>query len=148
MKYFVVPLLGGVLLSLALAQPAAGGAISHYSAAPGLINLDDLFLPPTDAGKLVYLQYNMYYGTDTFRDAGGRKVDQITVEGPGGRPIDLDLDLEINSWTLAPGLLWSPGWELLGGKYGAVVLLPIGNPSIAGSLSSRVDRGVDLEQSS
>ncbi len=93
------------LLVPGIARVVVAAELSHYSALPGMAFLDDLFLPPPEVGHFVYGQYNSYYGTDTFRDSRGNKVKKITITGPAGRPITIDLDLDVDNWVIAPLLL-------------------------------------------
>jgi len=144
-----IPTFGlAALVAIAVASQAPAQDLSHYSSAPGVVNLDDFFVPPADAGKLIFYQYNVYYATNTFRDAGGSKVKELTITGPGGRPVTFDLNVSVEVWTLAPGVIWSPDWKILGARYAATAMIPIGNPSIAGSLKGEIGRGLNIDQSS
>jgi len=135
------------ILLLGMGRAAAAIEISHYSSLPGIPFLDDLFLPPEEVGRFVYAQYNAYYGTDTFRNSRGNKVETITITGPGGRPITINLDLDVDNWVIAPLFLWSPGWKLLGARYGGYLLVPVGNPSIAADLQTEIGLGKSVEES-
>ncbi len=137
----------GILLILTLTHRARGIELSHYSSLPGMAFLDDLFLPPPEAGRVFYAQYNSYYGTDTFRDSKGNKLKEITITGPAGRPITIKVDLDVDNWVIAPLLLWSPGWEVLGARYGGYLLVPVGNPSIAADLQTEIGIGRSVEES-
>lgn len=130
-----------LLAALAAATPARAVDISHYSLSPGIAFLDDYFLPPEAAGKVIYAQYSAYYGTETFRNSDGQKVDKITVTGPAGVPRTVDIDLDVDTWIFAPVLIFSPGWKILGARYGSFVMLPLGNPSVAANLQSSTGSG-------
>jgi len=124
------------MMLLASALPAPAIELSHYL--PGLPNLNDYFTPPPEAGELIYAQYNFYYHTDTIRDASGREIKSVTVEGPLGVPRTIDLDIDVDQIFLVPTFLWAPKWEVLGGRYGAYVAVPVGNPSIAAHLQTNL----------
>lgn len=129
-------------------KTASGLELSHFSALPGLAFMDDFFLPPQEMGHLFFAQYSTWYGTDTFRNADGNVVDRIKVTGPGGEEREIALDFDIDNWLIGPLLLWSPGWRVLGARYGAFVMVPVGNPSIAASLESEIGFGRDIQESS
>jgi hypothetical protein len=132
---------------LLAAQPVVAAELSHYSALPGLAFMDDLFHPSPDLGRLFYVQYNAYYTTDTYRDPAGNETDQITIEGPLGRPITVDVDIDVDNWVLAPTLMWAPGWEVLGAKYGGFIMIPVGNPSVAADLNTEIGLGRSVQES-
>jgi hypothetical protein len=137
-----------VLVVSGWASTAQGGQLSHYSAMPGLAFMDDYFIPAPEMGRLFFAQYSTWYGTDTFRNADGNEVDRITVTRPGGQERDIDLDLDVDSWLLGPVLLWSPGWRVLGARYGAFVMVPVSNPTVAANLETEVGLGLGIETSS
>jgi hypothetical protein len=132
--------------TLVATAPAHALELSHY--AGGLPNGDDFFLPPPEAGQLLYVQYFMYYTTSTFRDHNGDKIDSVTVTGPGGQPRTVKLNVDIDNFYIAPTLMWAPTWSVLGGRYGAYLVMPIGNPSLAADLETERGRGRSLDQSS
>jgi hypothetical protein len=128
-----------IVLALGGTTPVRAFELSHYF--PALMHVDDFFLPPPEAGQLVYAQYNAYYGTDTFRNHNGDKVDSITVTGPLGRPISVHVSADINNFYLAPSVVWAPHWSILGARYGGFIALPIGNPSLEADLNTVLGRG-------
>jgi hypothetical protein len=136
------------LLGAALICVCAGSGqaieLNHYAA--GIPNLDDFFLPPPEAGQFIYGQYNMYYFSDTFRNSDGKKVDSITLTGPGGRPITIKLDIDIDNYNIAPLLMWAPKFTLLGARYGAYAIVPVGNPSLAADLSTEIGLGRSVNE--
>ncbi len=133
---------------LGLCPSARAFELSHYMA--GMPNADDFFLPPAEAGQFIYAQYNMYYGTNTIRNANGDKVRKVskTIAGPLGEPrtVEVDLDFSLDAFYLVPVMMWAPNFTILGARFGAFAALPVGNPSIAADLNTargRLDRSVD-----
>ena len=119
------------VLLRALAPPTAVRAfeLSHYS--PGLPNMHDYFLPPPEAGEFIYAQYDLYYHSDTIRDRHGNEIKSITITGPLGNPHTIKLDVSVDQIVLAPAFMWAPKWSVLGGRYGAYIVIPVANPSLA-----------------
>jgi hypothetical protein len=145
---FVRPLLAFVLIGLALNAPTRVAAIelSHY--APGLPNVDDVFLPPPEAGELVYAQYFLWYSTDTYKNATGRKVDSVSFRGPLGNERRIDFDFDIDQFVIAPAFMWAPkNFSVLGARYGAYTVIPIGNPSSSAAIDTQIGFGRDLDDS-
>ncbi len=146
-KRMIARLAGLLGLALAWGQVGHAAELSHYASMPGLVNPTDLFMPPKEIGQFAYAQYQALYTTDTFRDARGRKVDSISTPLPPGMGREVDLDLDVDSWTIAPLLLWAPDWDVLGGRYGAAVLIPFGNPTVGAVLQTEVGFGLQAETS-
>lgn len=142
-KALVAAVLGLVLACGAL--PARAQQLSHYL--PGLANLNDLFLPPAEAGQFIYLQYNVYYHPNEIRDGDGKAIDSLTFDGPLGNPRTVDLDVDVDLVYLIPSFVWAPRWKVLGARYGAYVALPVGNPSISASVETAVGLGRELDDS-
>ncbi len=57
-----------------------------------------------------YKMYNVYYGADTMTDKDGE---------------DLDLDFDLTLFVNAHRFLWMSPWNILGGNYGADIIVPI-----------------------
>ncbi len=129
-------------------QRAEAFELSHFTTLPGLINPTDLFLPPPELGQVFYVQYNAYYGTDTFRNSHGDSVDQISFTGRLGQTRTIDLDLDVDVWTVAPLLLYAPDREILGARYGTALLVPFGNPSVGATLTTKAGFGGSIDESS
>jgi hypothetical protein len=96
------------------------GETGHYF--PGIANIRDFVVPPPG---FYYLQYNGYYHSDTFRDSSGDKVDSVQV---GSETIDIDADLDV--WTILPTFIWSTDWKILGAQYSGFVQPSFGNISV------------------
>lgn len=124
---------------LTTAGPARAFELSHY--APGIPNIHDYFLPPPEAGEIIYAQYNVYYHSDTIRDLEGDEVDSVTLTGPTGIPRTIDLNVDIDQFWLVPTFVWAPNWNVLGGRYGAYIAIPVGNPSVEANVESERGRG-------
>lgn len=147
MRRIATLLIAAVLGLGAGAQPARAYNLSHYSAMPGIAFQDDYFLPAPELGRLFFAQYSSWYSTDTFRNADGNVVDQIQVTGPRGETRTVDLDVDVDYGLLGPLLLWSPGWRLLGARYGGFVMVPVSNPNVAASLETEVGLGRSVDTS-
>ncbi len=144
---FVRPLIF-VLVTLALSAPTRVAAIelSHY--APGVPNVDDAFLPPPEAGQLIYAQYHFWYSTETFRSATGRDVDSVSFRGRLGNRRTATFDIDIDQFVIAPAFLWVPkNVTLFGARYGAYAMVPVGNPSVSASIDTQIGFGRDLDES-
>jgi len=125
--------------------PARAFELSHYS--PGMPNMHDYFLPPQEVGEFIYAQYNLYYHSDTIRDRDGNEIKSITITGPLGNARTINLDVSVDQIVLAPGFMWAPKWSVLGGRYGAYIVVPVSNPSLEANLQTATGRGVGASTS-
>lgn len=114
--------------SLCCTTPASAGEIGHFTAP--LPDLRD-FLVPTAPG-LYFKQYSYYYHADTFKDRNGDKASEIDL--PAGT--DVDADIDVNVFILAPTLIWASDWEFLGARYAAYIIPTFGNSSVDASLTT------------
>jgi hypothetical protein len=130
--------LGMVLLSTgALGTRGEAGELGHY--VPSLFNVRDFVMPP----KGVYVAlYSLYYTSDEFRDRHGNEVNSVTIRQ---RTLDLDVDLDL--YSLAPAVLWNTGFKILGADYGMIGALPFGGPSVQASLALGPDLGIEADES-
>jgi hypothetical protein len=129
------------LAAVVLAGPRSdAGEIGHYSA--GLVNVRDLAVP--DPGFYVAV-YNYGYTTDRVNDRHGEEIDALTLVGPRGRRLTIDLDVDVEVYALAPMLMWVSPWKVLGAKVGAYVAPTFSNTSIGAALSTITGRGLDAE---
>ncbi len=133
-------------LMLGITGTAQAQQLSHYL--PGLPNSNDLFLPPEEAGELVYLQYNVYYRPAALRNGDGKEIDEITFTPRFGNPRTVDLDLDIDLVYIVPTMVWAPDVPVLGGRYAAYVALPVGHPSINAGVESALGFGRNIDESS
>jgi hypothetical protein len=128
------------LVALLRAAPGFAGEIGHY--APGVYNIRDFFVP--DPG-LYFTVYNVFYTTDTLRDRSGDKVRSVTI-GPGGG-VTLGLDVDVDSYTLAPTLIGVADWDLPGGgRYGGFISPTFANNSVSAALSSSSGAGLKSDE--
>jgi len=107
--------------------PAYAGEQGHYSPMP--IGVRDTVMPP----KGFYLcAYDMYYGSDTFRDSNGIKLESISAGRTaatdisiGGQSVPVTLtgnlaaevDMEASTFAQLVPVMWAPGVKLLGADY-------------------------------
>jgi hypothetical protein len=131
-KIFVaISLLGINLIATGL---VFAGEQGHYSSMP--IGVRDTAMPPVK-GFYTAL-YNMYYGSNTFKDRDAKKLGAVSVSGT--RELDLtvlgqsvpiiitgnlnaDMDVSLNSFMQIIALIWKPDIKLLGADY-ALMILP------------------------
>lgn len=114
-------------------SPAGAGELGHF--VPALADVRD-YVMPAEPGFAVKL-YNYFYRTDTFKNADGQRVSSLTF--PGGRTVDLDLD--VNIYVLAPAFLWVSEWEPLGARYGVYIVPTFGNSSVGAALTTETGLG-------
>ena len=101
-----------------------------------------MVMPP--AGKY-FVSYDIYYGTDKFKNSSGDSLDSLSVSGSrtfyisgqhGRIPVTItgnlsvDLDLDIDSYAWAPAFLWVTDQEFLGANYGWMVSPTFGHMSV------------------
>jgi hypothetical protein len=118
------------LLAIAFVLLAALGAqaaeIGHY--APSVLNIRDYFVPHQG---FYAAMYNVFYSSDTYKNGSGDAVDSITL---GGGTIDVETDL--NMYTLAPTLMWVSPWKVMGAHYAAYITPTFGNIGLGAALST------------
>ena len=117
--------------------PTQAGQLGHY--APGLPNIRDLLVPEQG---FYYLQYFAFYHTDTFRDRNGDKVDSLNA-GPATLQVEADLEV----FSIAPALVWVSPWKFLGARYAAQIIPTFGNTSIQASLRTETGFGIETDES-
>jgi hypothetical protein len=115
------------------------GELGHYI--PGVASIRD-FVVPAETG-FYYVQYNIYYSTDTYKDRNGNSVDSITVG-----PLTLNVEADVDAIGIQPTLIWSSPWMILGARYAAYIGIPIVSTSVQAALSTetRFGRNVDDNQ--
>ncbi len=112
------------------------GEQGHYAPAP--MGLRDFIVPPP--GKY-FVNYDVYYGADKFRDSSGDSLDSLSVSGSrtvninglhNSIPVTItgnltvDLDLKVDSYTWSPAFVWVTDKKFLGGDYGFLVSPSVG----------------------
>lgn len=108
-----------LILTLALlAAPALGQA--HYQ--PGVFPLDSLTNMPPLPG--VYFSENMIYYT------GQAQLDRTLLNGR----LPVTLNLDANIFAANQIVMWQTGEKFLGADYGAMILLPLMQPSAGAQL--------------
>jgi len=91
-----------------------GSELGHYS--PALLRVRDFVMP--DPG-IYYVQYHLYYFTNTLKDKNGNSIKSIQI---GDQKINVDTDLD--SFTIVPTLTYSSDLNILGGRYSALISQP------------------------
>ena len=130
-------------LGLALSTSTTHGAeIGHYG--PGLPNIRDFVVPEPGVYGLLY---NYFYLSDRLNDGDGNEVNSVTIT-PRRRPgVTLDVDVDLDTYVLAPVFIWVSPWKLLGAKYGAYISPSFANSSVGAALATVTGRGRDAETS-
>lgn len=115
------------------------GELGHYM--PGVASIRDFVVPPEPG--FYYVQYNLYYSADTYKDRNGNSVDSVTIG-----PVTLNVEADIDAIGIQPTLIWVSDWKILGASYGAFAGIPIANTSVQASLSTetRFGRSIDDDQ--
>lgn len=118
-----------IVILLFAATPLYAGQQGHYM--PGVMDIRDHVLPP--AKGLYYIQYDLYYATDSYYDNDGKKLKNLEANKSvslNGFNIDVsasaDVDVNIASTMIMPMFLYVTDWELLGAKLGFAILPEFG----------------------
>jgi hypothetical protein len=131
-----IPLAGTAAL-LCLGSPARAGDAGHYVG--GMMDIRDYFVPdPGFYGAL----YNYFYTTDRYNDQNGNRVSSTTLPGGSGAPVSVNLDM----YVLAPALIWTSPWNVLGAKYAAYIAPTFANSSLNAVASTVRNRGGSASQ--
>lgn len=125
-----------VLLGTAVLAHAA--ELGHY--APAVPRIRDFFVPTPG---FHYIQYHLYYTSDTLRDRNGNKVNKIQVG-----PLTFDVDTEVDAFNVIPALTYVTPWQVLGARYGLLLLQPFGNTTVQAALeeTSNPDFALDIDE--
>ena len=117
---------------LILTQSLTAGELGHYI--PGVSNIRDFIVP--DPG-VHYMQYNILYKTDTYKDGNGDTVDSIG---------SINIDVDIESFAIVPVLIWSTSKKILGARYAMLAMQPITNISFQSSLDTTIETGLAIDE--
>lgn len=126
-----------VVLFIGSVQIAESGELGHYM--PGVASIRDFVVP--NEPSFYYLQYNIYYTADKYKDRDGDTADELSLG-----PVTVDVDADIDVIAIVPMFLWVSPWEVLGAKYAAWVTTPIQNISVQASLSTQTRFGADIDE--
>jgi hypothetical protein len=95
--------------------------------------------------------YNYYYFTDRLNDRNGNQVSSLTVNSPLG-PVDVNVNVHLRTYVVAPVLMYASSWKILGANYGAWIAPTFMNNNlgaelnianrVGGSLNNNSDFGV------
>lgn len=135
---FLIAAASAVNLSIAHA-----GEIGHYSG--GVFDIRDYFIPPSPG--IYGAVYNYYYFTDRLNDRNGNKISSVTVNSPAG-PVDVNVNVHLQTYALMPLILWAPNFNILGAKYGGYIAPSFQNNSLGAELSLANGAGGSLNNSS
>lgn len=128
---------GSVLLGVVLGFTGTGSTseLGHY--APALLNIRDPLQP---APGSYYIQYFLFYQSDTLKDKNGKSIDSVTVG-----PVTLDVDVDVDSFTIVPTYVHITDKKVLGANYGFLVAQPLGNTSFQATLEVQTIPGLGAE---
>jgi hypothetical protein len=107
---------------------------------PGVATVRDFVVPP-DPG-FYYVQYNVFYTTDTYKDRNGNSADSVTIGG-----VTLDVDADIDSFALVPTFIWVSPWEFLGASYATLIAPSFVNTSVQAGLRTQTGFGRSIDES-
>jgi len=113
--------------------PLQAGELGHYM--PGVASVRDFIVPEPG---FYYVQYNVFYTTDTYKDRNGNTVDSI---GP------IDVDITVDSFAIVPTFIWASPWKILGATYAVFAQTPFSNVSMQAALSTTTNHGVNIDES-
>ncbi|MGH7308651.1 MAG: SphA family protein [Candidatus Rokuibacteriota bacterium] len=128
-----------LVVAAAMISPssALAGELSHYF--PGAVTLRGFFVPP----KGVYASLSLIgYHSDSLRDRNGEDIDTIVVRGQ-----TVKVDAQVDTYSIAPILIWSSGWKPLGLDYAAILAVPVGGGGYQAALSRLIGSGLDRDES-
>lgn len=113
--------------------------LGHF--APALLNIRDTIHPPPGSH---YVQYHLYYTSDTLRDKDGNKINSITI---GQETINVETD--VDSFTVVPTFIHVTNKQVLGANFGFLASLPVGNTSFQAALESDTNPefGFEIDES-
>jgi hypothetical protein len=117
------------------AIPVQASELGHYS--PALPNTRDFIMP---APGFYYIQYVLFYTTDTLKDKDGNKVRSLSVG-----PLEFDVETDVDSYMFVPTLVYATDYEILGARYAALVAQPFGNASVQAAVENVTIPGFALE---
>ena len=132
-----------IILTLVLVCPiipCQAAELGHY--APALLPIRDFILP--DPG-FYYIQYNLYYTSDTLKDKNGDSVDSISAG-----PLEIKVETDVDSFMIVPTVVYSSDYKILGGRYAALISQPFGTTSFQSALESDTlpSYGLKVDESS
>lgn len=125
-KRFRVLYVGVFLLTVLLVTVVLGHAaeLGHY--APAVPRIRDFFVPTPG---FHYIQYHLYYTSDTLRDRNGDKVNRLPIGN-----LTFNVDTEVDAFNVIPALTYVTPWQILGARYGLLLLQPFGNTTVQAAL--------------
>lgn len=125
-KRFSVLYTGVVLVAVVLGTRMLGhtAELGHY--APALPRIRDFVVPPPG---FHYIQYHLYYTSDTLRDRHGNRVKAIQIG-----ELTLDVETDVDVFNIVPTLAYVTPWQVLGARYGFLVAQPFGNTTVQAAL--------------
>lgn len=132
---FMVSVLVLSTIILGFAGSAGASELGHYSA--GLMNIRDPLQPEPGT---YYLQYHLYYTSDTIKDKNGDSVDSIPVG-----QVNINVDADVDSYVIAPTLVHITSKKIFGANYGFLASQPFGNASFQAALELQGLPGVGKE---
>jgi len=122
-----------LILNSIIAGVVFAGEQGHYSAMP--LGVRDTAMPPVNGFFTAF--FDMYYGSNTFKDRDANKLGPISVSGTAQRdltvlgqsvPITItgnlnaDIDVDLNMFMQLVAFIWKPDVKLLGADYAFMAL--------------------------
>ena len=114
-------LLFALFLSLAASQAQVVSPLQAGHYFPGVINVRDMSTPPPG---MFFILYDTYLWTHTYIDRNGDKFNGIDLSQLDPRLPDLDVDMDILSFSATPLIEWASPFKILGATYATLLSLP------------------------
>ena len=118
-----------LLLAVTITTSHAG-EIGHFNG--GLMNIRDYFVP--DPG-FYSVDYNYFYDTNRLNNKNGDKISSVTIKPGSGPGSTLGLNMNVNMYANALGLMWVSDLKIFGAKYAFLVAPNAANASLESSYS-------------
>jgi hypothetical protein len=116
-------------------------SLGHY--APSVFNIRDYFLPEEG---YYFAQYTPFYHSNTYHDSSGDKVDSIVINPGPGPGVKIDVNAKVNMIVVAPVLIASTDFKILGARYGAFINPTLANSSLSATLTTQTLGGFSSTQ--
>ncbi len=110
--------------------------MGHY--APGAWDIRSFITP---SPGLYFAVYNYLYTSNDLKNQYGNSIQSTIVNG-----VPVQLNVDINTYSMAPTLLWAPKRKILAANYAFMLFQPIANPSLQSSFQI-VNTGFSAHQS-
>jgi len=130
------------LVIVSIISTSDAGEIGHFNG--GLMNIRDYFVPEPG---FYAVDYNYFYNTKTLNDSKGNKISSVTIKPGSGPGLTVGLNMDVNMYANALGLMWVSDWKIFGAKYAALIAPNVANASLEGAISTATQVGNSAQAS-